>query len=135
MSDEKPSAAALIKKYIECRNSIALLADRHEKEIRPYREGMELIEGLLAEEINRLEGQAIKTASGTAYRQMTTSFRVADRETWLNWVIDNNHRDMLTTNVAKDAIKEHIDNNGGALPPGLNMTQVYKINVRASAEE
>lgn len=132
---ERPSAAQLIRKYIECRNSIALLNDQHEKKIRPYREGMELIEGLLAEDINRLEGQSIKTKDGTAYRSTTTSFRVADRVAWLDWVIHNNHRDMLTTNVAKEAVKEYVDNNGGKLPPGLNMTTVYKILVRTSSEE
>lgn len=133
--ETRPTAAQLIKKYIEYRNGIALLNDRHEKKIRPYREAMELIENLLGEDINKLEGQSIKTASGTAYRSTTTSFRVADRQVWLNWVFEHDYRDMLTTNVASDAIKEYVDHNGGTIPPGLNLTTVYKIRIRASTEE
>jgi hypothetical protein len=127
----KLSAAQLIKKYIECRNSIAKLTARYDDEMAPYKDGMALLEGMLAEEINRLEGQSIKTEFGTAYRSTVTSFRVADRETWLNWVFDHNQRDMLTTHVAKDAIKDYTEAKGGT-PPGLNVTTIYKINVRGS---
>jgi hypothetical protein len=129
---EKPSVAQLIKKYLECRRDIATLTARYEKEILPYRNGMDLIESLLAEEINRLEGQSIKTDQGTAYRSTITSFKVNDRDVWFNWVFDNQHRDMLTANVAKEAVKEFIDGNGGTIPPGLNVTQIYKINIRSA---
>jgi hypothetical protein len=129
---EKPSAAQLIKKYIECRDSIAKITARYDKEIQPYKNGMELVEGLLADEINRLEGQSIKTEHGTAYRSTITQFKVADRDTWFDWVFEHNQRDMLTANTAKDAVKEYLDNNGGSPPPGLNMTRLYKINIRSA---
>lgn len=129
---EKPSAAQLIKKYVECRDSIATITERYEKELLPYKNGMILIEGLLADEINRLEGQSIKTEMGTAYRSTVISFKVADRDAWLDFVFQNNQRDMLTTHTAKDAVKEYMETNGGTPPPGLNMTQIYKINVKRS---
>ena len=131
--DDKPSAGWLIKKYLETRHSITILTDRFEKEVRPYKEGLETIENLLGEEINRLEGQAIKTVDGTAYRSTITNFRVADRDAWLTWVFETGHRDMLTAHVAKDAVKEFMtEENKGAPPPGLNVTQIYKINVRSA---
>jgi hypothetical protein len=128
----QPSAAQLIKKYLECRRDIATLTARYEKEILPYRNGMDLIESLLADEINRLEGQSIKTDQGTAYRSTITSYKVADRDMWFNWVFDNNMRDMLTANVAKEAVKEFADNHSGKTPPGLNVAQIYKINIRSA---
>ena len=130
---DKPTAGWLIKKYLETRNSIRLLTDRFEKEIAPYKEGLEAIESLLMEEINRLEGQAIKTEDGTAYRMPQTFFRVADRQIWFDWVFSTGHRDMLTAAVSKDAVKEFMETeNAGAPPPGLNMTQIYKVNVRTA---
>lgn len=129
---EKPSAAKLIEKYIECRNSIATLTDKFEKEVLPYTNGMNLIENLLADEINRLEGQSIKTEHGTAYRSTSTSFKVADYDAWLDFVFNNDRRDMLTRHVAKEAVKEYLDTNGGTPPPGLNMSTIYKINVRSA---
>lgn len=121
----------MIKKYIECRNSIVKLTARYDEEMLPYKDGMALIENLLAEEINRLEGQSIKTEFGTAYRSTVTSFKVADRQTWLDWVFENNQRDMLTTHVAKDAVKDYSEAKGGT-PPGLNVTTIYKINIRSA---
>ena len=128
---EKPSALWLIEKYLECRRSLKVLTDRYEEEAKPYKEGMQTIESLLGDEMNRLGGQAIKTAAGTAYRSTITSFRVADREMWLDWVFSNNQRDMLTSHVAKDAVKEFTETNAKP-PPGLNMTLIYKINVRSA---
>jgi hypothetical protein len=128
---EKPSAAKLIGEYIRCRNSIAVLNEQHERKIAPYKAGMELIENLLTDEINRLEGQSIKTEHGTAYRSTVVSYKVADRDTWFDWVFANNHRDMLTANVAKEAIKEFMETNGGTPPPALNMTTIYKTLIRS----
>jgi hypothetical protein len=91
---------------------------------------MTLIENILMDEINRLEGQSIKTKFGTAYRSTITSFRVADREAWLEFVFSGDHRDFVTANVAKDAVKEYIDEIK-TTPPGLNVTQIYKLNIRA----
>ena len=131
---EKPSAAQLIKKYIECRDSVTKITERHNQELLPYKNGMTLIEGLLAEEINKQESLSIKTEFGTAYRSTMTSFKVADREAWFDWVINNDHRDMLTAAVAKDAVKAFMEENGGTPPPGLNMTQIYNINILRSSE-
>jgi hypothetical protein len=128
----KPSAAQLIKKYLECRQNIATLTARHKEEILPYKNGMDLIESLLADEINRLEGQSIRTDQGTAYRSTITSFTVADRDVWFDWVFDNKQRDMLTANVAKEAVKEFIDTHGDATPPGLNVTHIHKITIRSA---
>ena len=124
-----PTAADLIAKYIELRDTIARLTDEHEAKLKPYTNGLQLIEGLLTEEINRLDGQAIKTQHGTAYRSTVTQFRVADRELWLNYVFDNDRRDFLTTNVSKEAVKEHLDTTKEQLP-GLTMTTIWKTLVR-----
>lgn len=127
----KPTAAQLIKKYLEIRDTVTALTKDYDKQVSSHKDNMQLIEGVLAEEINRLEGQSIKTEFGTAYRSTVTSFRVADRSAWLNWVFENDERDMLTTHVAKDAVKEYIDETK-AVPPGLDIATLHKINIRSN---
>ena len=122
----------MIQKVLELRKIVADKTKDYEDSIKDDRENIELLENLLGQEINRLGGQAIKTAFGTAYRSVVTSFRVTDRETWLNWVFAEDQRGMLTTHVAKDAVKEYSDHNG--LPPGLNVTTIHKTNVRSPSE-
>jgi DNA polymerase I-like protein with 3'-5' exonuclease and polymerase domains len=129
---ETPSAAQLIKRYVELRESIDVICKRHAEELAPYKHGLETLEGLLADEINRLEGQNIKTEYGTAYRSTVTRFKVASDVDWFNWVFKNDRCDMLTRNVSGEAIKEYMDTNGGQPPPGLNVSQIYRINIRSN---
>ena len=124
----KPTAAMMIAKVIELRDKLDEKTKAYKESIKDDEANIELLENLLGEEINRLGGQSIRTAYGTAFRTTVTSFRCTDREAWLDWVFTNNQRDLLTANVAKDAVKEYADSNG--LPPGLNMTMIHKTLVR-----
>ena len=128
----EPTVAMMIGKVIELRDKVDAKTRAYKDSIKQDETDIDLLENLLLAEINKLEGQSIKTASGTAFRATLTSFRVADREVWVNWVIANNQGDMLTLHVAKEAVKEYADQNG--LPPGLNMTTIHRCNVRRPAE-
>ena len=127
-----PTVAMMIGKVIELRDRVDAKTKAYKDSIKQDETDIDLLENLLLAEINKLGGQSIKTANGTAFRATLTSFRVADRECWVNWVIANNQGDMLTLHVAKDAVKEFTDQNG--LPPGLNMTTIHRCNVRRPAE-
>ena len=128
----KPSAAMMIAKVLELRETVSKKTKAYENDVKEDKSNIDLLENLLGEEINRLGGQSIKTAYGTAYRSTITSFRVANRETWVSWVIKNEQGHMLTLHVAKDAVKEYTDTNG--LPPGLDMMTIHKTNVRSPSE-
>ena len=128
----EPTVAMMIGKVIELRDRVDAKTRAYKDSIKQDETDIDLLENLLLAEINKLGGQSIKTANGTALRTTLTSFRVADREVWVNWVIANNQGDMLTLHVAKDAVKEFTDQNG--LPPGLNMTTIHRCNVRRSTE-
>ena len=128
----EPTVAMMIGKVIELRDRVDAKTKAYKDSIKQDETDIDLLENLLLAEINKLDGQSIKTANGTAFRATLTSFRVADREVWVNWVIANNQGDMLTLHVAKEAVKEYADQNG--LPPGLNMTTIHRCNVRRPAE-
>lgn len=128
MEEWKPSAAQMIAKVVELRDKIEKKTKAYEDATKEDRNDIEMLENLLGEEINRLGGQSIKTVYGTAYRSTVTSFRVADRETWLNWVFAEDQREMLTAHVAKEAVQEYAQANG--LPPGLNKTVIHKTLIR-----
>ena len=128
----EPTVAMMIGKVIELRDKVDAKTRAYKDSIKQDETDIDLLENLLLAEINKLGGQSIKTANGTALRTTLTSFRVADRECWVNWVIANNQGDMLTLHVAKEAVKEYTDQNG--LPPGLNMTTIHRCNVRRPTE-
>jgi hypothetical protein len=120
-----------IAKYIELSDIVTEKTRLYEEDIKQAKADMELMKNLLAQEINRLDGQSIKTRHGTAYRSTVTRFRVDDRETWVKWVITNEKGDMLTLHVANDAIKDYVDA-GHNLPPGLTATTIHNTNIMRS---
>jgi hypothetical protein len=126
----KPTAAEMIKLVLEKRKIIDEATKGFNDLLRPYQEDIELLENLLGAEINRLGGQSIKTVYGTAYRSTVVSFRVADRNVWMKFALK--HPSMLTTHVAKDAVKEYAEQHG--LPPGLNQTMIHRTNVRSPSD-
>jgi hypothetical protein len=132
--EKQITAADRIKKVLELRAIVDSAKRGFDDLVKPYLEEIEYNENMLGAEINRLGGQSIKTVYGTAYRTTVTSFRVADRQVWLDWVFANKARDMLTTHVAKDAIKDYQERTGATLPPGLNMTQIHRTGVRSPSD-
>jgi len=132
--EKQITAADRIKKVLELRAIVDSAKRGFDDLVKPYLEDIEYNENMLGAEINRLGGQSIKTVYGTAYRTTVTSFRVADRQVWLDWVFANKARDMLTTHVAKDAIKDYQERTGATLPPGLNMTQIHRTGVRSPSD-
>lgn len=126
----------LIAKYIALRDHWGAAQTAFDAQMKPYKDGMEAIEGALTAHLLSLsEGDEGKRnvsipGVGTAFRQQWTSAKIADRETFLDFVIDNNERQFLTAHVAKEAVKEYLDEHQGALPPGVDWSTGYKTIVR-----
>ncbi len=128
-----PTTADLIGRYIHLRDHIDTMQKDFELQLQPYREAMQAIEGAVTDEINRLDGQSIKTDRGTAFRQEWTSIKVADRELWLDWVFDGRHEGFITSAVPKDAVKEFQEMHAGSAPPGVDVTRGYKTVFRKAS--
>jgi len=130
--EKQITAADRIKKVLELREIVDKAKKGFDDLVKPYLEDIEYNENMLGAEINRLGGQSIKTQFGTAYRSTVVSFRVVDRKAWLEWVWGTKHLDMLTTHVAKEAIKDFMEN--AEIPPGLNQTMIHRTNVRSPSD-
>lgn len=73
----------------------------------------------------------VKTNAGTVSIIKRESYSVADRDSFLAWVRDNNALDFLETRVNKKMVEtykeEHED-----IPPGINYSAVNTIGQRKS---
>lgn len=125
-----PTTADLIGRYIAIRDHIEVMQKEFELKVAPYKQAMEDIAGAVSEEINRLDGQSIKTEQGTAYRSEWTAAKVADREAFLDFVFDGRREGFLTSATSKEAVKEYMDAHNGQLPPGIDFTRGYKTLFR-----
>lgn len=124
------TAEALIEKYINVRDAIAVISDRHKQELEPHRQSLEVLETALQGMLNDVGGDSIKTPAGTAYRSTATTAKVEDWPAFVTYVSQSGDTELLVRNVNKTRLQECVE--AGRLVPGCSMGQVSRINVRRS---
>ena len=77
----------------------------------------------------------IKTAHGTAYWSIIASAKVANRDTFLDFVRKEEAYDMLENRVSKEAVKSYMEAHDGLVPPGVDFMQIRKFNLRIASEK
>lgn len=97
-----------------------------------YTKAMQALEGEVTRQINEMDGQSIKTEQGTAYRTTVLAVKVADRESFLAYVLESENYGFLTNHVSKEAVQDHIAK-FNTPPPGVDVVQVYKTNFRKAS--
>lgn len=120
----------LVKKYIEVRDFMKIKAEAFDAEMKPYSTALVAIEGALAMEMDRLGADSIKTEHGTPYRSTIMSPKVTDRDAFLDFVAAENAFEFFTAAIAKEAVKTYMEEHGDALPPGVEVAYIKKINIR-----
>jgi hypothetical protein len=126
------SADLLVEKYVEIRDYIKTEDDAHDERLKPYKEGLKALEAALNDVLNVAGAESVKTTAGTAYRSTVMSTKMSDRQAFEQFVQETNRLDFFTAAVAKDQVKEYMDEHGGRAPPGIDISFIHKINVRKS---
>ena len=120
----------VIAKYVEIRDEIERVAERHAAELKPFSDQKTLIENWLMGKMNEAGCDQFKSEAGTAFRSTTTRAKVADWQPLLDFIINGGEWDMLTHAVSGDAVKQYAAEHGGALPPGVKLNSVMSVKVR-----
>jgi hypothetical protein len=120
-----------VAQYVALRDKAKEIEERHKAELKPLKDTMEMIGGLLQKFMEDNKTDAIKTEAGTCYTTTRSHAALADAEAFKQFVIGGNHFDMLdwkaNSTAVRDYIKEH-----KAQPPGVNFTTIQQIGVRRS---
>lgn len=102
----------------------------------PFREKLEEIENKLLAILNEQGSELIKSDSGTAYISNIMTPKIVARDAYLDWINDNWDafgNEMLQVSAPqKEALKQYMEENNKALPPGVEISFFRKINVRRS---
>src|SRR6516162_9124338 len=117
----------LIAGYIALRDKIEAIQNdynnRLQAEIMPLQKHLETLENTITTELLRVSKdeskRSIKTSVGTAFRVRWDQFKVENREEWIGFVFNTQAESMVTNHLSKEAIKEHMEEHNGLLPPGL----------------
>jgi hypothetical protein len=133
MTKEKP--IDLIGQYVELRDQLkaadaAYAAWKKEQ----YDDTLDAIELKLLDQMNQTGVDSFKTKKGTAYKKKSVSLTTADGSEFRRHVIGLEAWDLIEFRPAKTAVVELIDN-GEPVPPGLNYTTRYNVNINRPSKE
>lgn len=126
-----PTPAEIIHKFIQLRDTLESKTKDFEESVKPYKDGMNLLENMMQEILNKDGADNIKTEFGTAYRTTIMSVKMADRAAFIDYV-SNTEDDpfaYFTNAVSKEKIKDYIDHHGTP-PAGIDVTTIQKTNFR-----
>ncbi len=126
----QPTDAEIISQYIAVRDHIATLKEKHAAELAPFNQGLETMEGVMAQRLIERGAQNVKTEAGTVYRTTIMKPKVADRDAFLGYAIECRDWSMLSIGVLLDPLKEFMEKNDKRLPPGVDVTTLIHTNFR-----
>ena len=121
----------LVAKYIELRDKKYELKHQYDFKAAQLDEVLGKIESKLLQVFDSAGMDSVKTEFGTAYASTRSTASVADKETFMNFIKENEEWSLMEVRAAKLAIEQYKTANGD-LPPGVNYREERVVNIRRS---
>ena len=102
---------------------------RHKSELLPYVQALETLQSFLHKKLNDVNADSMKTKAGTFFLKKKESVTVASRETFFQWMRDNNQWDLADIRAGKTNILAYMEQTK-QLPPGLDYSAFIEVQVR-----
>lgn len=115
--------------YVRLRDDLSVERKSWETHEKSIKDQMEVISMWLRDRGDELGVDSFSTPSGTAYRNVKTSYRIDSWDKFAKWIIESDNLQCLEKRPAKLAVKEIYDQSGD-MPPGLYQHVEVEFNVR-----
>ena len=115
--------------YIALRDKKAEIDKARKAEVAVVQEKMDKLEGQLMVALDKLGGEGMRTAAGTAYISSRTSATIADKAAFMGHVKANLAWDLLDVRVNKTAVDVFATEHGD-VPPGVNYRTERTVSIR-----
>lgn len=122
-----------VGQFVMLRDMKAALKEKHDSEMKPINDTMEMIKDELKVALNSVNADNMKTSSGTVSLNTKYSASAADIDMFWTWVVTQAAFDMLDKKPNVTAIREYVEQHGVA-PPGVNFSSFQDIGVRRATK-
>ena len=116
--------------YLKLRNKKDSLEAELKQKTDSITKTMTKLEQFIMQECDKQGVDSFKTDSGTAFLKEADYASVEDWDAVLEFIENTKAYEFLTKKVNKIAVREYIDENGGALPPGMAYGMRRGLTVR-----
>lgn len=119
----------IVERYVQLRDKKAEMKAAYEASVADLTSAMNRLEGAILQTLNEQGVESVRTEAGTAMKIRSTSATVADWDSLLGFVQQNERWDMLEKRVSKTAVEQYRAANDD-LPPGINYKEAITIGIR-----
>jgi hypothetical protein len=119
-----------VAQYIQIRNKLKEIDKEYDDKRKPFVELQNMLSGWLQSFLEKSGSESVRTASGTCYQSTRYTASLADPEAFMNFVIANQQFDLLDRKANATACRDWAEEHKN-LPPGVNMSAVKTVGVRA----
>jgi hypothetical protein len=120
----------LVKVYLKMNGKLGELRAAYEAEEKALKEQMTTIKSALLAYCKEQNVESVRTGEGLFYRGVSTRYWTNDWEAMGKFVIEHNVPELLEKRLHQGNMKQFLETNPDALPPGLNVDSEYTITVR-----
>jgi len=130
MSDEKVSVEKLTKVYLKIRDKRSELAAQYKEEDDKLQEQLDRVKRALLDHCKEHEVDSVRTAAGLFYRTIKKRYWTSDWDSMHRFIMEHQVPEFFEKRLNQSAVKQFLEENPDALPPGLNVDSEYVISVR-----
>ena len=120
----------LTRTYIKIRDARAKLAAEFKMQDELLVGQMDLVKEALLDYCKTHGVDSVRTSEGLVYRTQKTRYWTSDWSSMHKFILENNLPEFFEKRLNQGAVKEYLEENPEALPPGLNADSEYAIAVR-----
>ena len=125
-----PSIDQVLQAHNAIRAQRESLKRQFERQDAELERELNVLRAYLLDQLNRADAQSIKTDAGTVYRRETLKTSAADWGAVWRFAVENDAMDIFQKRLKTEFIKEYMEENDGAVPPGVNVHREFEIGVR-----
>lgn len=134
MSETQPNpnytTEELVARYVELRDDIAAKSEEFKATKAALEESMTILNDELFLRLKAAGGTSLKTRAGSVISKTTTTPKAADTGVFLDFIRTTGAVELLQARLSATAVNEWIENNNGALPPGVIQETSHSITIR-----
>lgn len=120
----------VVRAYIKLRDTLTAERREFEERERALKDRMKVLENAMLQHLNDTKVESLRTSQGTVYRTKEIIPSGSDWDAFYAWIAKNNEFEALERRIKRTFIKDYMDANDGALPPGVSVHSEFVARVR-----
>lgn len=120
----------IVDTYIRIRDTKDALTNKYKSEVAELDEQMAVLKHKLLEVSKETGVTSFSTSNATAYRTIKSRYWTNDWESFYGFMREHGAMELLEKRIHQMNMKEFMEQNPDAHPPGLNIDSEYEITIR-----